>query len=333
MSIRRALWLPCLLSFVALPSFAQGVHVPFESQNRAASAQCNAGVVYDSGTFSDGYSIGSGSANGATLVQKFDLPAGTVALDQVCTCFARTASGPSSMSFQVVVYDDNGPGGQPGTLLGTVSATANAIPLATSGPAFYSVSLAGSGINLPNTSVYVGARWPGGQIVMCGDRAGSTPVRATYGSSNSGSSWSTTASLYPSATPRVLGIRADPATSTGPSLCVASPTSLCLNGGRFQVSATYQTSDGASGTAQVIKLTDETGYFWFFGASNVEAVLKVLNGCGLNSRYWVFAGGLTDVRTVITVRDTASGVSKVYVNPQGTPFQPIQDTGAFSTCP
>ena len=35
---------------------------------------------------------------------------------------------------------------------------------------------------------------------------------------------------------------------------------------------------------------------WFFQAENVEAVVKVLNGCGINDRYWVFAGGLTDVK-------------------------------------
>lgn len=333
MSIKGAL-LTSLLSLFALSSSAQVLHLPFEGgEVKAASPQCNAGVVYDSGTFSDGYSIGTGTSGTATLVQKFDLPAGTVALDQVCTCFARSSTGPSSMNFSVVVDDDNGPGGQPGTLVGTVPATANAIPLASSGATFYSVSLAGSGITLPNTSVYIGARWPGGQIVMCGDRAGTTPQRATYGSSNSGSSWTSTAGLYPSATPRALGIRADPATSTGPSPCNASTTSLCLNNGRFEVSANWQTPDGASGVAQVIKLTDETGYFWFFSATNVEAVLKVLNGCAVNSRYWVFAGGLTNVRTVITVRDTARGTSKVYVNPQNTAFQPIQDTNAFATCP
>ena len=31
----------------------------------------------------------------------------------------------------------------------------------------------------------------------------------------------------------------------------------------------------------------------------------------------------------ITVTDTQTGIVKVYHNPQGTPFQPIQDTGTF----
>jgi len=64
-----------------------------------------------------------------------------------------------------------------------------------------------------------------------------------------------------------------------------------------------------------------------------EMVVKVLNACALNSRYWTFAGGLTDVNVILTVTDTQTGAIQTYTNPQGTPFQPIQDTNAFATCP
>lgn len=117
-----------------------------------------------------------------------------------------------------------------------------------------------------------------------------------------------------------------------PSVCTPGPATLCLgSGGRFKVQATFDTG-AQQGQAQVVKLTDETGYFWFFSAANVEAVVKVLNACGLNNRFWVFAGGLTNVRVQITVTDTARGTSKTYTNPQGTAFQPIQDTNALATC-
>ena len=63
-------------------------------------------------------------------------------------------------------------------------------------------------------------------------------------------------------------------------------------------------------------------------------VIKALNACALSpGRYWIFAGGLTNVRVVMTVTDTQTGVVKTYVNPQGTPFQVILDTDAFATCP
>jgi Alcohol dehydrogenase GroES-like domain len=89
----------------------------------------------------------------------------------------------------------------------------------------------------------------------------------------------------------------------------------------------------SNGQGRGVALTPDTGYFWFFDAANVEVVIKVLNGCGSNSRYWTFAGGLTDVNVILTVTDTQTGVIKTYTNPQGTPFQPIQDTDAFATCP
>ena len=57
------------------------------------------------------------------------------------------------------------------------------------------------------------------------------------------------------------------------TVCTPSATALCLNGGRFKVEATFNTG-AQQGQAQVVKLTDETGYLWFFGASNVEAVVK-----------------------------------------------------------
>ena len=64
-------------------------------------------------------------------------------------------------------------------------------------------------------------------------------------------------------------------------------------------------------------------------ATNVEAVVKVLDACGLNNRFWVFAGGLTDVNVVLMVTDTQTGNVKTYTNPQGTAFRPIQDTNAL----
>ena len=115
--------------------------------------------------------------------------------------------------------------------------------------------------------------------------------------------------------------------------CVANATTLCVSNSRYQVRAQWLTQDGHSGAGQVINLTGDTGAFWFFSPSNVEVVVKVLNGCGLNSRYWTFAGGLTDVNVILTVTDTQTGAVKTYINPEGIPFEPIQDTNAFTSCP
>ncbi|HKF43927.1 MAG TPA: hypothetical protein VKG01_12555 [Thermoanaerobaculia bacterium] len=111
--------------------------------------------------------------------------------------------------------------------------------------------------------------------------------------------------------------------------CNADSTTLCLNSGRFQVRVTWNTTDGRSGAGQAVSLTGDTGYFWFFSANNVEMVIKVVDGRAVNGKFWVFAGGLTNVNAIITVTDTQTGAVRVYVNPQGTAFQPIQATDAF----
>ena len=114
--------------------------------------------------------------------------------------------------------------------------------------------------------------------------------------------------------------------------CTADATKLCLAGGRFEVSATFETAQGQSGAAQTAAITADTGYLWFFDQDNVEVLIKVLDACVINQRFWVFAGGLTDVKVVLTVRDSVTGQVRTYTNPLGTAFQPIQDTGAFATC-
>jgi photosystem II stability/assembly factor-like uncharacterized protein len=124
-------------------------------------------------------------------------------------------------------------------------------------------------------------------------------------------------------------------TRAAPVPCVPGPTALCLGGsggGRFMVEATWATGQ-ASGAGQTISLTPDTGAFWFFAASNLELLVKVLDGCTLNANHWVFAGGLTDVQVTLRVTDSRSGNVEIYTNPGGVPFPPLQDTGAFPACP
>jgi subtilisin family serine protease len=115
--------------------------------------------------------------------------------------------------------------------------------------------------------------------------------------------------------------------------CVPSTTNLCLNNGRFRVSINWQTAT-SSGTAKVVNCSNpDSGMFWFFNANNWEMMVKVLNGCGVNNRYWVFAAGMTNQGWTLTVTDTANGQVKQYTNPLGQVSQTITDTAAFATCP
>jgi len=86
--------------------------------------------------------------------------------------------------------------------------------------------------------------------------------------------------------------------------------------------------------ATAVRLTDESGYFWFLEPGNVEVVVKVLNACvDPWNAYWVFAAGLTNLGVTIVVTDTATGASQMYTNLLGVPFQPILDVSALKVCP
>ncbi len=122
---------------------------------------------------------------------------------------------------------------------------------------------------------------------------------------------------------------------TAAPLCVPDAHTLCLNDARFSVTAAFQlTPLGPTIQATAVPMTADTGYFWFFDDTNVELVAKVLNGCALPlPSYWFFAAGLTNLGVMIEVTDLQAHVTRTYTNPIGTPFVPIQDTGAFGTCP
>jgi CSLREA domain-containing protein len=113
--------------------------------------------------------------------------------------------------------------------------------------------------------------------------------------------------------------------------CVPGGNVLCLRDGRFRVEVSFQTAaTGALQKAGGVTLTSESGYFWFFDRDNVEVTVKVLDGCGLNNRFWVFAAGMTNVRVVLTVTDTVTGSTKTYNNPLGRTYRTILDTSALA---
>ena len=117
------------------------------------------------------------------------------------------------------------------------------------------------------------------------------------------------------------------------SACAATATSLCLAGERFRVFTRFRKSDGTLALGQTVPFTADSGSFWFFGADNIEVNVKVLDGCAVNGRYWVFASGGTNVEVQVVVVDTKTGTQKVYDRPAGPLFATLADTNAFATCP
>jgi ELWxxDGT repeat protein len=109
--------------------------------------------------------------------------------------------------------------------------------------------------------------------------------------------------------------------ASGP--CVAGPTRLCLQEGRFAV----ELQGPAPAGAVPIEGTD-SGYFWLFAPDLPEVVIKVIDGQAVNGHFWVFLAGLTHVEHTVTVTDTLTGTRRTYRSLAGR-FISLGDTGAF----
>lgn len=111
--------------------------------------------------------------------------------------------------------------------------------------------------------------------------------------------------------------------------CIPGGRQLCLgSNGRFALEADWQTPDGNQGPATPAPLAGDTGGFWFFSASNVELLAKVLDGRAVNGNFWVLWGGMTNVGVTLRVTDTLRGLTRTYLNPAGN-FPSMADVNAF----
>lgn len=125
-------------------------------------------------------------------------------------------------------------------------------------------------------------------------------------------------------------------TDVGSAGCHNPPdtTSVFLRQGRFEAAVTWRDFDGNIGAGRgAAPAADGSGLFWFFGPQNWELLVKVIDGCALNHRFWVYAAASTDVQYTLTVTDTRTGRTVRYENPLGRRSPAITDSSAFDTCP
>ena len=99
------------------------------------------------------------------------------------------------------------------------------------------------------------------------------------------------------------------------SLCNPSPTTLCLDNGRFQVEVAWENGQGGMGDGFATPLTDFSGHSWFFAPSNIELAVRILDGGDGN--FWFYYGATTNVEYTITVTEICSGQVNTYFNPLG----------------
>lgn len=295
---------------------------------------CAGGAAADDGSFEDGYRIPF--ATDARFVQLLTPPTSPALVQTACVCWESGLTG-GSMTYNFVLYDASGPGGQPGRFLGSVPASVNV------GSAFSQASVTANCTALGlavSGPVYVGVDFDAAdndEFFVCADESVTTPLATMYQSANGGASWEPEQIANSAA--RALGLRA---TFTQASGCVPSGTTLCIdqNPGdrRFQIQVHYSTTEGGgmSGSGQSIPLSSlgvtQGGLFWFFGATNPEMLIKIIDGCPLDQHFWVFFAATTNVGFTVTVTDTSTGNQAVYRNQDKTAALPVQDTNAL-ICP
>lgn len=287
-----------------------------------ADPSCAGGLVLDDGSFENAYTL-LPAAQGR-MAMLFEPPAGAL-LSRVCLCWIRSGAD-DTLSFDLVFYAADGPGGEPGTPLASVPAVAAAVPTTPPG-GFYGYELGAAAVEVPEGGLYVGAGWssaaePG--FFLCADQDGHA-LHPGYLSVDGGATWRDIAFDQPGY--RALGVRAELAG------CVPGPETLCLGDGRFEARLTWRTRNGRTGPGKAVPVgSTSSGLFYFFREANWEMLLKVLPGCAVNGHHWVLFAAVTNVELNLTVTDTQTHLTRTYRNPQGQPADTVADLTAFP-CP
>jgi hypothetical protein len=130
------------------------------------------------------------------------------------------------------------------------------------------------------------------------------PVQSCSGPTTGHSRQATIGPLHAGAYTVYLEINGQIAETQGITV-TARNTTLSLVDGRFAVTlARPAPVPGSPGFA--VSLTDESGYFWFFDATNVEVTVKILDGRPVNGHYWVFVASMTNLPFTLRIQDRAS---------------------------
>jgi photosystem II stability/assembly factor-like uncharacterized protein len=116
-----------------------------------------------------------------------------------------------------------------------------------------------------------------------------------------------------------------------PGLCVPGPQSLCLGGGRFRATMSWQAPALGAGThaAMATAISADTGTFWFRDPNSIELVVKLIDGRAVNGYFWVFSGALTENAYTLTIVDLVTGARRDYQNAAGE-LTSRADTAAFA---
>ncbi len=113
----------------------------------------------------------------------------------------------------------------------------------------------------------------------------------------------------------------DPRNVENKSVCSPTgPYNTCLHG-RYKI----QVNHGGL-NARIASNNGTSTTWWTFSPSNWEILIKMLNACGINNRYWFFSSAATTASYSPTVIDTRSIRQRIYTNASN----PMFDTSYWS---
>ena len=186
-----------LLTFFMSSIHAQSVDfgsVGNNGQTARGDSVCDSPDIIrnDDGSVENGYSANPDIINLYTIVDRFnvaDFPSRTIE----SICVGWVSLGPTDINFDIVVFDDDGAGGEPGTLLGSIPASATGIPSGLPG-AIFDYDVTGASITLPSSgNFYMGVRFvPPGGIFVSADETDATNAGAGqqfFDSGDPGDAW------------------------------------------------------------------------------------------------------------------------------------------------
>jgi len=178
--------------------------VSIEHAQFVDAPQCSTGLVYDDGTWENGYgwNCGFGWGRWVMMMTPATYPYN---INQICVALTRTAAGSATWTFNLVLF-----GGAPGVpnndSMWSTSVTANNVP---TWPSVGWFDFPVSGVPaISSGSVYVGISYDpcvnAGHFIGA-DQSATTPLRTGYGYIQS--AWTTIQTFFPSY--RALGIRVE----------------------------------------------------------------------------------------------------------------------------
>lgn len=116
--------------------------------------------------------------------------------------------------------------------------------------------------------------------------------------------------------------------------CLPDADTACLLDGRFRVDVEWTDFSYVDHVALVASAgTPDSALFYWNDPNNWELLIKAIDACSFNDKFWIYLAAATNVGYEITVTDTvAGGPPKIYSNPLGTLAPAINDSAAFD-CP